>query len=119
MNTNKFKIKLEEVKARLETELSKIARRNPKNPDDWQASAPEIDVQSADPMDMADKFEELETRAGLEGDLEGDLVKVQHALDLIAKGTYGRCEKCGEPIDERRLDVNPAATFCVKHANNI
>lgn len=119
MNTDKFKLKLEEEKFRLETELSKIAHRNPKNLDDWQASAPEIDVQSADQMDMADKFEELETRASLEGDLEGDLGKINHALDLIAKGVYGKCEKCGESIDERRLEVNPAATYCIKHANNI
>jgi RNA polymerase-binding transcription factor DksA len=119
MDTNKYKIKLEEEKARIETELLKIARRNPENPDDWQATNPELELQSSDPLELADKFEEIETRAGLEGDMEGDLKKVTHALEIIVQGKYGQCEKCGEPIDERRLEASPAATFCVKHANNL
>jgi DnaK suppressor protein len=119
MDTNKYKKMLEDAKTQLELNLSKIAHRDPKNPDDWQATNPEIDVQSADPMDMADKFEELETRAGLEEDMEGELNKVIKALKRIEDGSYGKCEKCGELIDERRLEVSPAASMCIEHADNI
>ena len=39
--------------------------------------------------------------------------QVEHALERIASGTYGRCESCGEPISAERLEAFPAATLCV------
>lgn len=32
--------------------------------------------------------------------------------------TYGRGLECDEPIDERRLDVDPAAALCIECARN-
>lgn len=40
-------------------------------------------------------------------------VQVEHALDRIAAGTYGRCEVCRQPISAERLAAFPAATSCV------
>lgn len=37
----------------------------------------------------------------------------QHALDRIADGTYGTCERCGNPIGKMRLQAFPRATLCV------
>lgn len=34
------------------------------------------------------------------------------ALDRLDQGRYGRCESCGDPIGEPRLDLLPAATRC-------
>ena len=34
------------------------------------------------------------------------------ALDRMDAGRYGRCEACGAPIDEARLDVVPTTTRC-------
>jgi RNA polymerase-binding transcription factor DksA len=29
----------------------------------------------------------------------------------LDEGTFGTCERCGKPIDERRLDALPTARF--------
>jgi DnaK suppressor protein len=41
------------------------------------------------------------------------LNQVQSALSRIQRGTYGRCLDCGEPIEERRLEAVPWASYCV------
>jgi DnaK suppressor protein len=35
------------------------------------------------------------------------------ALDRIHRGTYGMCERCGQPIPEERLEAIPATRLCV------
>lgn len=41
---------------------------------------------------------------------------VDAALERIDAGTYGRCEKCGGPIGDARLEAIPATRFCIDHA---
>jgi DnaK suppressor protein len=41
-----------------------------------------------------------------------ELAQVVVALRRVEDGTYGLCEDCGEPIDERRLRALPATPFC-------
>jgi DnaK suppressor protein len=50
----------------------------------------------------------------LEGQLKTDLKEIEKALEKIKKGTYGICERCGKPIDSARLEVKPAAIYCMK-----
>ncbi|MFB7788628.1 TraR/DksA family transcriptional regulator [Streptomyces vinaceus] len=38
---------------------------------------------------------------------------LDHALERIEDGEYGRCESCGTTIPPERLAVRPAATTCV------
>jgi DnaK suppressor protein len=38
------------------------------------------------------------------------------ALDRIEKEEYGFCLGCGEPIDSRRLDFDPACSNCIQCA---
>jgi len=46
---------------------------------------------------------------------DGDvLTLIQEALERLAKGEYGKCMDCGQPISEGRLKVRPYAVFCVK-----
>ena len=35
------------------------------------------------------------------------------ALRHIERGTYGRCDNCGQPIGKGRLMAFPRATLCV------
>ncbi|HEX3842199.1 MAG TPA: TraR/DksA family transcriptional regulator [Acidimicrobiales bacterium] len=37
---------------------------------------------------------------------------VEQSLSRLDAGTYGRCEECGEPIDEARLAELPTARTC-------
>ena len=44
------------------------------------------------------------------------LVEVDGALQRIESGDYGHCFSCGEEIDVRRLEVDPAITRCIECA---
>jgi DnaK suppressor protein len=39
--------------------------------------------------------------------------EIDRALQKIDAGTYGHCERCGEPIPEARLEALPHAALCV------
>lgn len=41
------------------------------------------------------------------------LIKLKAALDRIEAGEYGFCTECGEDIDAKRLDLDPAAPRCL------
>lgn len=44
---------------------------------------------------------------------EGQLLRIEGAMRRMEAGTFGRCFKCGEDIDLRRLEVDPTMTRCV------
>jgi DnaK suppressor protein len=46
--------------------------------------------------------------------LERKQSSIEYALRQTQEGTYGICERCGEPIDPARLEAVPEATMCVK-----
>ena len=52
----------------------------------------------------------------LAAQLRSELDEVERALEKIEAGTYGKCEVCGEPIAEARLEAMPATRFCIQHA---
>lgn len=41
------------------------------------------------------------------------LGQVAVALDAVARGEYGECRSCGEPIGYRRLAARPETPFCL------
>jgi DnaK suppressor protein len=41
------------------------------------------------------------------------LKDIDNALDKIKNGTYGVCEECEEKINEKRLEANPVARYCI------
>ena len=45
--------------------------------------------------------------------LRANLRWVQRALSKIELGTYGTCERCGNPITIERLDALPWAILCI------
>jgi RNA polymerase-binding transcription factor DksA len=47
---------------------------------------------------------------------EHHLAEVDAALDRLAAGTYGVCERCVRPIPDERLEVRPIARTCVSCA---
>ena len=47
-------------------------------------------------------------------DNDRNMVKeIDSALDKIGSGAYGICEECDEPINEKRLEANPVARYCI------
>jgi DnaK suppressor protein len=45
------------------------------------------------------------------------LVAISRAEQRITAGTYGVCERCGQPISEARLEARPTAATCISCAN--
>lgn len=41
------------------------------------------------------------------------LQRIEHALELIRRGEYGVCTRCGQDIDVARLDVAPDTFLCM------
>lgn len=109
--------RLESEKKQLEKELAEIATKNPDNPKDWIPSYPDFNPQLADESEKADIFEEFEARYSIETVLKEKLNEVKQALQKIAKGTYGLCEEDKELIPRERLEANPSAIRCKKHAS--
>ena len=64
--------------------------------------------------DTASATFDRELGTGLEEGAAQTLAQIQHALERIADGTYGTCERCGEPISRERLLARPAATLCIE-----
>lgn len=70
----------------------------------------EVDVE---PDEGDAEIFEREKNAALIAVLERKLQDIDAALRSIEKGQYGICERCGEPIEEARLEVKPDATLCL------
>jgi RNA polymerase-binding transcription factor len=47
------------------------------------------------------------------------LEEVKRAEQKVAVGTYGRCDVCGDPIGDERLEARPWATRCVADAGRV
>ncbi len=53
----------------------------------------------------------------LAGQLREALAEVEAAIGRLEKGTYGYCERCGQPISPARLEAKPAARRCIACAS--
>ena len=115
-NTDKYKAKLETELKLLEEEMSKVARKNPSLAGDWEPVETDLNVDAAEEDEVADEIENFNENESILSKLEPKYNDVKSALEKIKDGTYGKCEVGGEDIPEDRLEANPAAKTCVKHA---
>lgn len=51
--------------------------------------------------------------------LRDQLSEVEHALGKFARGTYGHCEVCSQPIPLSRLSAFPEARYDVVHQTEV
>ena len=63
-----------------------------------------------------DALQQQQMSAALVRRYEQELNRVQSALRAIDAGTYGLCQRCGEPIAAARLNAMPYASQCVRCA---
>ena len=68
---------------------------------------------SADFEEQAGDLEGLDSLEAIEAAALKELSAIDAALERIAKGTYGICVSCGEPIAPKRLEAVPTAMRCV------
>jgi RNA polymerase-binding transcription factor DksA len=88
----KLQTKLEEELKLLESELKSIGRRNPSNPDDWEATQGDAITGGADRNESADGIEQYEEHSAILKELETRYNNVKLALEKISNGNYGICE---------------------------
>ena len=117
INTKHFKEKLDIEKKSLEEELGQIAIFNTET-NIWEATPDQDMMGEIDDNDAADRFEDFEERTGMVTTLQSRISDVNRALQKIEAGTFGTCEVCGEPIEEDRLEANPAARTNKAHMND-
>jgi RNA polymerase-binding protein DksA len=49
--------------------------------------------------------------------LRDRLVDIDRALNRMAEGTYGTCQRCGKEIATPRLEARPMSVYCVECAS--
>ena len=113
--TELLKQKLQDEKVLLERELASVGRINPDNPEDWEATAEDLNAPQADENERADEITDFEDRCAIEYTLEERYNNIKNALKRIEENTYGTCSVCHNAIEEDRLLANPAATTCKAH----
>jgi RNA polymerase-binding transcription factor DksA len=114
MKTAHLKKKLEEEKAKLESEMSSVGQRNTGVPGDWESVPTETGTEP-DMADQADVAISRDTNRALLSVLEAQYDEVLKALSRIETGSYGACEACGMHIEDARLEAHPSATTCTTH----
>lgn len=92
-------------------DLDDISREDNHEADNMTAKFPEYgDKPDENVQEISDYSADVVTEKVLEKSLED----INSALDRIAKGTYGICKYCGNPIAEKRLLARPTASSCIK-----
>ncbi len=99
---------LEEERVSLERQLAELGFGQP------GATGLDYDSNFADSSQVSAERGEAEA---LVGELHRSLHDVERALERIAAGEYGYCEKCGRAIAPARLEAMPAVTTCIEHAS--
>jgi DnaK suppressor protein len=63
--------------------------------------------------EMASVTVDREIDYGLEESLEHELEAIETALARIEDGTFGACQRCGQPIGAERLEALPYVMLCI------
>lgn len=102
------------IRSRLESEQKRLTHEL----EQLKASARPTDVRrEGSPFgkreEEATEAAALETRLELEKRTIDQLAAIEHALNKFKEGTYGLCDRCGQPIDPARLEALPQANLCL------
>ena len=75
---------------------------------------PKWEELGADEDDSSHEVETYDINVSLSVDAKIKLGQIEEALQRIADGVYGQCEKCGKAIPKERLEVEPDAAACTE-----
>ena len=100
--------RLEHFKKLLLVELRRHAQHVSEEQANAIAATDDGAKESAD-LSLRDVMSELSLKLG---ERESQMIAdIDQALLRMKEGSYGRCVKCNEPIDERRLEALPTARY--------
>lgn len=66
--------------------------------------------------EQAGERENEEVLNALESEAKVEIQHLSNAITRMQQGSYGICQTCGNEIAKQRLQVQPAATHCIKCA---
>lgn len=73
----------------------------------------ELDQQSVGRLSRQDALQQQAMANAQEARRAGELVKIDAALKRMDEDEFGYCVECGEPIAERRLEIDPTTAVCI------
>lgn len=73
----------------------------------------ELDQQSVGRLSRMDAMQVQAMAEAQAGRRAAERRRVRAALARVAEAEYGYCQRCGEEIGLERLEIDPAAPFCV------
>lgn len=76
----------------------------------------ELDQQSVGRLSRMDALQGQAMAQASERQRRAQIQRIDAALGRLAAGDYGYCVECGEEIASKRLEVDPAAAFCINCA---
>lgn len=97
-------------------ELLRDELAQPDEVSDEAARSVQLDQQSVGRLSRMDAMQGQAMALAGRRRREIGLRRVLAALRRIEHGEYGDCTDCGEPIDSRRLEVDPAIALCLQCA---
>ena len=71
-----------------------------------------LDQQSVGRVSRQDSLQVQAMAKAADARRAGELRRIDAALVRLAEGEYGWCVECGEAIEEKRLEIDPAAPRC-------
>jgi len=78
----------------------------------------ELDQTTVGRLSRMDALQNQAMQLETERRREVELKRIDAALERIAEGEYGYCVSCGEEIEKKRLDMDPATPVCVDCASS-
>jgi DnaK suppressor protein len=116
----------DEARTRLLTERARIAElriaATRLTADAQEATERELSSAEQHPAELASETIGLEIDQSVLQHAELELEELEEAVKRVDSGAYGKCEACGNPISEARLEAIPTARFCIedqaKHDRN-
>ncbi len=113
----RFRQRLLAERTRLTTEVQEDVSNDPATPGEATSDHAQWESNGGFSNHLADDATELflqEEEITIDNSLRGMIEEIDHALERIANGSYGKCERCGKPIPLRRLEALPFSTLCIE-----
>ena len=107
-------VDLAAVAARLRARRDELLQLTAEHED--ESDPVELDQSRVGRLSRMDALQSQALAAEVERRREVELERIGMALERIEQGEYGYCVACGEPIAEKRLELDPATPVCISCA---
>jgi DnaK suppressor protein len=114
MDGNQARTLLEEERDRLREGLAGVEEGGDVGVTEQEATG-DLSAYDQHPAEQGTETQAAEEDSALARHLDDQLEEVEAALGRLDDGSYGRCEACGRPIGDERLEARPTARYCIDH----